>query len=224
MKDQHKDAYIKTASAHADFPVPYQLMDRGILVNNDWAIYFQRNYHFLRGFIQWHLLRFLQRNNPNVIGLAEKLEKPKFRDLTVAKKAWRAFIEAHPFSCIYSEISIDALHLSMDHFIPWSYVGHDELWNIIPTTNSINSMKGDYLPDMSKHLLAFCQSQFRLVKFHLHQGTTDILEDHYRLFNAGLGELSEEVFTSRLSEELHNYHRVAIRLGFRPVRERGFII
>lgn len=36
--------------------------------------------------------------------------------------------------------------ISVDHFVPWQYVAHDELWNLHPTTKSINSSKSNNLP------------------------------------------------------------------------------
>ena len=149
-----------------------------------------------------------------MIGLAEKLEKPSTRDLSLAKKAWRPFLEHKGMHCIYNLQPVDPQRFSLDHFIPWSYVGHDELWNIIPTSASVNSAKSDHLPDMDLHLGSFCEHQFELVRFHLERGTTILLEDHFRLFNASLRDINEPAFTIRLSEEIQNCHRVARRLGF----------
>ena len=42
---------------------------------------------------------------------------------------------------IYGKKPLDAKNISIDHFVPWSYVAHDELWNLTPTTRSINSTK-----------------------------------------------------------------------------------
>ena len=36
--------------------------------------------------------------------------------------------------------------ISIDHFVPWSYVANDEIWNLHPTTKSINSAKSNNLP------------------------------------------------------------------------------
>jgi hypothetical protein len=42
--------------------------------------------------------------------------------------------------------------ISLDHYVPWSFVVHDQLWNLIPTTKSVNSKKSDLLPS-KKYLL-----------------------------------------------------------------------
>jgi hypothetical protein len=35
----------------------------------------------------------------------------------------------------------------LDHYLPWSFVAHDQLWNLIPTFPEVNSSKSNYLPD-----------------------------------------------------------------------------
>ena len=47
---------------------------------------------------------------------------------------------------IYGKIDLKDVSISVDHFIPWQYVAHDELWNLHPTTQSINSSKNNSLP------------------------------------------------------------------------------
>lgn len=34
----------------------------------------------------------------------------------------------------------------MDHYLPWSFVAHDQLWNLIPTSPSVNSAKSNNIP------------------------------------------------------------------------------
>lgn len=37
-------------------------------------------------------------------------------------------------------------------YIPWSYVAHDELYNLTPTTKNVNSSKSNRLPTFYKNL------------------------------------------------------------------------
>lgn len=37
--------------------------------------------------------------------------------------------------------------ISIDHYVTWSFVLHDELWNLIPTFKNINSYKGNNIPN-----------------------------------------------------------------------------
>lgn len=48
-------------------------------------------------------------------------------------------------------------NISIDHFVPWSYVAHDELWNLTPTTRSINSSKSNNLPDWNRYFPILCK-------------------------------------------------------------------
>jgi hypothetical protein len=34
----------------------------------------------------------------------------------------------------------------MDHFLPWSFVCHDQPWNLIPVLPAANAAKGNWLP------------------------------------------------------------------------------
>ena len=34
----------------------------------------------------------------------------------------------------------------LDHFLPWKFVAHNQLWNLIPVDPQANSSKSDYLP------------------------------------------------------------------------------
>ncbi|MFO7585650.1 MAG: HNH endonuclease domain-containing protein [Anaerolineales bacterium] len=40
---------------------------------------------------------------------------------------------------------------SLDHFLPWRYVAHDLLWNILPASKSVNSSKSDSLPHLPRY-------------------------------------------------------------------------
>jgi hypothetical protein len=51
--------------------------------------------------------------------------------------------------------------ISVDHFVPWQYVAHDELWNLHPTTKSINSSKSNLLPNWDKYFVALGDMEYR---------------------------------------------------------------
>ena len=50
--------------------------------------------------------------------------------------------------------------LSIDHFIPWSFVLHDEAWNLVPMFRDSNSSKHDALPPLDAYLRPLCEQQF----------------------------------------------------------------
>lgn len=47
--------------------------------------------------------------------------------------------------CIYSGVPLDPERFALDHFLPWTFVGHDALWNLIPVLPEANSAKGNRL-------------------------------------------------------------------------------
>jgi hypothetical protein len=51
--------------------------------------------------------------------------------------------------CIYTNEPIDINNFHLDHVLPWSFVAHNQLWNLIPTSPKINSSKNDSIPDIS---------------------------------------------------------------------------
>ena len=46
---------------------------------------------------------------------------------------------------IGAELKID--EVSIDHVIPWSYMYSDDIWNLVVTSKSYNSMKSNSIPD-----------------------------------------------------------------------------
>lgn len=175
--------------------VIYRISKNSIELNPAWAYYFQKHQSILRGFIHWHLVRFVHKYNPNVIGLTEKLEKPADRKLRVANRFWRTFIIENPkVTCIYSGKQILSDDISMDHFLPWSYVVHDQLWNIVPTFKSINSSKSNCLPSIDLYFERFAALQYRIVQFYLKKNEAKILEDYDQIFKIKLEDLSETRF------------------------------
>jgi hypothetical protein len=140
--------------------VPYNIEKDGIRLNVEWSDYFLTHQHILKSFIKWHLIRFLQKHNPSVVGLSEKLEKPYFRDLKLASGFWKDYLSCNETTCIYSKNIVTKANISLDHFVPWSYVTHDQLWNIVPTIKSVNSSKCDILPSLEKYSSGFCQLQY----------------------------------------------------------------
>jgi len=121
-------------------------LDRTILVTEEWHDYMKSNLGILQGWTDYNLIMYLQRRNPSVPGIASKIYPPQERKLEAVKAYWKAVITAVPVQNIYSGELMTVKDISIDHFVPWSYVAHDELWNLVPTTKSLNSSKSNRLP------------------------------------------------------------------------------
>lgn len=118
-------------------------------INEEWVDYLIRNRTILLEWVRYNLIGYLQDRNPNVPGIVEKVQKPEKRDLRRVSDYWKTIIEIDPkIKEIYQKVSLKDKPISIDHFVPWQYLSHDELWNLSPTTKNINSMKGNQLPNL----------------------------------------------------------------------------
>lgn len=138
-------------------------IDTEIEINESWYDYLYRHKEILRGWVQLKLIRYLQNKNPNVPGIANKIESPIARNIDRVRKYWKIIIEVDPsLKDIYSRsLLADVNNISIDHFVPWQYVAHDELWNLHPTTRSINSSKSNSLPSWNIYFKNFGDIEYR---------------------------------------------------------------
>lgn len=217
LPDHQVNNRLTELAAHSS-KAPYRFVADCIEVHPAWLAYLQKHQGVLRGFIFWHVVRFLQKHNPNVIGLSEKLEKPGARVLNTAGKFWKEYLTATPeLTCIYSGQSITAANLSLDHFLPWSYVAHDQLWNIIPAPKSVNSAKSDRLPSLEKYFDAYAHLQHAGFQFHAARGHERLLEDYHLLFGGSTTDIQRQpvaAFSERLRQLVVPQLQTARNLGF----------
>ena len=133
-----------------------------IEVDSAWAEYLFRNKEILKGWTRLKLNQYLQNKNPSVPGIADKLEARASRDIDRVRKYWRLIIQIEPtLRDIYGEIALENENISIDHFVPWQYVAHDELWNLHPTTKSINSSKSNSLPSWKLYFNSLGELEYR---------------------------------------------------------------
>ncbi|TAF43110.1 MAG: hypothetical protein EAZ63_14150, partial [Runella slithyformis] len=140
---------------------------KSIIINPLWLDYLQTHLGILEGFCKYHLILYLQKNNPNTPNVADKLEPETERDLKNAKVFWKNYLtENHNFSCIYSTQIVSLQNLSIDHFLPFSFVAHDQIWNLLPTTKSVNSSKSDNIPDLQTYFKSFLNIQYQAFRIN----------------------------------------------------------
>ena len=133
----------------------------GILLHHDWLEYIQRNSAILEGWARFRLAEYLQARNPNTPAVIEKIAPPTTRGSLAAQTTfWREALARLEGSarCIYSGERLDLQSFSLDHYLPWSFVSHDRLWNLVPIPRSVNSSKSDCLPDAG-YLAPFAELQ-----------------------------------------------------------------
>ena len=118
-----------------------------INLHQDWIKYLEQNYVIVRGWVSWEWLKYMQLRNPSIPNVVNKIFMPQQRDsLSKHINYWQTILTHQEIKCIYSEVKLNKDEISLDHYLPWSFVAHDQLWNIIPTTQSVNSSKSNNLP------------------------------------------------------------------------------
>mgnify|MGYP000374448058 CR=1 FL=1 len=184
-----------------------------------WLEYLRQHVKILAGFTLWHLTRYLQRNNPNVPNVSGKLFRPEQRDLRAARAFWNLAIERlGEVRCIYSKVLVSREEFSLDHFLPWSFVCHDLLWNIVPTAQWINSAKGDQVPDLTEYFEPFSELQYTALQAVVQTRNLKILEDYITLLKGGadrqLHKLSYHEFRQSLFDTIAPQVQIARNMGF----------
>ena len=156
-----------------------------IELNPIWLTYLTEHFPILTDFAYWNLTLFLQVRNPNVPNIPNKLIKSEVRcSLTKQRAFWNTVIDAgNKVDCIYTGKQLSVGGYDLDHFIPWSFVSHDLLWNLMPADSSINSSKSNKLPDLSIYLpkLAVAHQEALQTYIRLGKGESNILEDYLSL-------------------------------------------
>lgn len=137
-------------------------LDTVIEVDGLWAEYLIKHKEILKGWTQLKLIQYLQNKNPSVPGIADKVEVPVARNIDRVRKYWKLIIQIDPsLKDIYGEVTLADENISVDHFVPWQYVAHDELWNLHPTTREINSSKSNSLPSWKRYFNALGELEYR---------------------------------------------------------------
>ena len=63
---------------------------------------------------------------------------------------------------VFTGKPVNTKQYDIDHFIPWSFVMNDELWNLMPMDSSLNSSKNNRLPKWKPFFEIFAGNQFIL--------------------------------------------------------------
>jgi len=136
----------------------YALFDDHIEIKPEWNEYLNENIRVLKDFCYWNLVMFLQTKNPNVPDIPNKLIKPAVRNSLAKQRTqfWDIVVkELGSFTCIYTGKKLIVGNYAIEHFIPYSFVSHDLIWNLIPADKSFNCSKSDKLPSLDKYFNSF---------------------------------------------------------------------
>ena len=170
--DKHSRLIAYMAKLSGNENVFYTILDgsglnKTIRLNRYWRELLLKNYSVIRSWVQYNKVQFLQDRNPGVPGIIYKLCRPDnvdARKLNQARDLWKLTVDitGKPIREIYTGDEIEIKELSIDHFIPRSYISNDELWNLIPMDENLNSSKNNKLPDWDAYYKKFCDNQYIL--------------------------------------------------------------
>ena len=190
-----------------------------ITINPVWNKYLQDYYGILTDFINWNLTLFLQQRNPNIPNIPNKLTRPMERtSLSKQRRFWDDVIRnGGHVHCIYTGQEIHIGDYAVDHFLPWSFVAHDQLWNLIPADNSINSSKSDKLPPLDRFMKKLAEEHREAIKVYLGAGKKEsALEDFASLGYTprDLLQLNRERFLAAYQQTFTPLFQIAQNMGY----------
>jgi len=222
-------AYIRAINESIT-PLPYTLgesskLKKEVHFHPDWMMMIQDNTVNILGWIQYEKVKWLQRNNPEVPGLIYKLAPmdEKMRKLSNVRKLWESILEVREIRDVFTGQPVQKKQYDVDHFIPWSFVMNDELWNLIPMDSSLNASKSNKLPKWDPFFKVFAGNQYLMYEMihdkpELYKRFEACYRDNLHSIWAGQ-ELyrkgnSKEVFYSILEKNMMPVYDSARRQGY----------
>ena len=221
--------YIKEINDNIT-PLPYVLgesskLKKEVRFHQDWIKMIQDNTVNILGWIQYEKVKWLQNNNPEVPGLIYKLAPmdEKMRKLSNVRKLWQGIMKVQEIRDIFTGQPVKETQYDVDHFIPWSFVMNDELWNLMPMDSSLNSAKSNRLPKWNPFFEVFAGNQYLMYEMinerpDLHKRFEACYRDNLHSIWAGQ-ELyrkgnSREVFYNILERNMMPVYDSARRQGY----------
>ncbi len=169
--DKHSRLIAYMAKMSGDENLIYTILDgvglnKKVRVNKNWRKLLLDNFSVIQSWVQYNKAQFLQDRNPGVPGIIYKIcpENEELRKLEQARDLWKTVAECtrKPIKEVYSGLDIPIEALSIDHFVPRSYISNDELWNLTPMRKALNSSKNNRLPAWDEFFYPFAQYQYYL--------------------------------------------------------------
>lgn len=158
---------VSKISFDESFGTPYFFnQNYDIVLRPEWMEYFHRNHGLLIDFVKWNFCEFLQSRNPSVPAIVNKLAIPNERDSLVnQKKYWAEYIKSESVLMDMFGQPITEKIFDLDHFIPWSFVAHNQIWNLIPMNHTLNIKKSNHIPSVDRYVEIYAEWHFGALEF-----------------------------------------------------------
>ncbi len=211
-------------------PLPYTFgeqkgLDRKIRFHGLWIQMIQEHMVSILGWIQYEKVRWLQTVNPEVPGLVYKLAPmdEKMRKLSHVRKLWDGILDMTQIIDVFREEPVKKEDYEVDHFIPWSFVMNDELWNLMPMDSSLNGIKSNRLPRWDAFFRKFAANQY--IMYELVQEKPGIRKLYERCYRDNLHSIwaSQELYRKGNSrEEFYGILERNMRPVYDSARRQGY--
>lgn len=212
--------------------LPYTLgesskLKKEIYFQPSWIKMIQDNTVSILGWIQYEKVKWLQNNNPEVPGLVYKLTPmdEKMRKLNSVRKLWEGVLELSEVRDVFTGEAVVPKQYDVDHFIPWSFVMNDELWNLMPMDSSLNSSKSNKLPKWDPFFEKFAANQYLLYGLiHEKAGIYKLFEGCYRDNLHSIWAGQELYRKGNSKEEFYNILQKNMQPVYDSARRQGYEI
>lgn len=161
---------------------------REITVREDARRFFEENRAILLDEVTFVWAKYLEAANGGLPGLLAKVEAARTRPRrnAAAMKAAREEFLAGKEECFYCGCVLDRGTIEADHFIPWSFIFDDQMWNLVPSCGCCNGRKGGMLPDEDAYVML-------LERNGRHAGGTGRISESLGLLGRGGGGWKREM-------------------------------
>ncbi len=206
------------------------IMDRlnqTLHVNATWYSYLRTNAVVIEGWLSYKMVRYIQDRNPNVPAIPLKIYPPTLKDrsLTSETKYWMEIMHTIPLYDIYTGEQFNEQSfaknggMSIDHFIPWSFVLHNKIWNLYPMFRNMNSSKNNKLPDKNLYLNKFCDYQYDSFMATKKLGNHKNILDQYLILDSDIinieaSDRGHDAFSKAMKNTIEPLYQIANNQGY----------
>jgi len=200
-------------------------LSREVIFDEEWAKMIKDNAVAIKGWIKHEKVKWLQRNNPEIPGIVYKLAPidNKIRKLEAVRNLWKGVFLFTHIDDVFTNMPIDPTSFDIDHFIPFSFVMSDELWNLMPMDSNLNSEKNNNLPSWDKFFEKYASNQF--VLYELIHSKADVFALYEKCYKDNLHSIwatqelyrqgnTREEFINVLSKNMRPVYDSAYRQGY----------
>ena len=206
---------------------PESKLKKKVYFQKPWVEMIQDQTVAILGWIQYEKVKWLQNNNPEVPGLVYKLTPmdEKMRKLNNVRKLWSGIFESREILDVFTNQPVQRRQFDVDHFIPWSFVMNDELWNLMPMDSSLNSSKSNRLPKWDPFFDRFARNQYLMYELIQEQpGIRKLYEACYRDNLHSIWAGRELYRAGNTREEFCNILQKNMRPVYDSARRQGYEI